>query len=118
MDLSEVINDPELAEAFTILRSTGSFGAGGWSETKATVPAYGVVSPSSPDDIQQLPEGDRVAGNTTFYTSQAMYITHGGQQAGTSDIIQWQGQQWRLAQVWDYSTRGYYKAVGVRMSGE
>lgn len=118
IDLSEVVNDPELAESFTILRSSGTFAEGGWQEaTRQTIQTFGVVSPASSDDVNQLPEGDRISGNTTFYTSTPMYVTHTDPQPGTSDIIVWQGENYRLAMVWNYSTRGYYKAVGVRMSG-
>ena len=119
MNLSRVVNDPRLAEYFAVQRSSGHFAPGGWVEdAPTTLTLYGVVTPSSADELQQLPEGDRVTGNQTFYSASQIYVTHMDPQPGTSDIITYRGLQYRLAMVWDYSIRGYWKAIGVRILGQ
>jgi hypothetical protein len=116
IDVSEVINDPDFCQSFTVTRTTGHFDLGGWvAYTPETLSMEGVVSPTNPDEIQQLPEADRITGSNTFYSTVPIYQTRDG---AVSDKIAYNGQTYRIAAVFDYSAYGYYKAIGVRMSGE
>ena len=63
MDLSQAVNDPDMAELFTIVRTSGAFAAGGWQPgTPQNIQGYGVVSIASGKDLEMVPEGDRIAG--------------------------------------------------------
>lgn len=117
IDVSDVINDPDFQQPFTVCRKSGHFGPGGWIQDPETeIAMTGVVVPSSPDDIQQLPEGDRITAAQTFYGTSAIYRTNN---AGTADEIEWKGDRYRVYQVWDRSSDGgYYKAIGARMTGD
>ena len=121
--LSEIINDPDLAEAFTIIRSSGSFASGGWRNVQTNIKSYGVIDNAQGQDLEMIPEGDRVLGAIVIHTEAPMYVSHedpvdGVNSPGISDIVVWHGQQWRLMHVSDRSNRGYYSAVAVRMAGQ
>jgi hypothetical protein len=122
MNLAEALHDSEITEAFDVVRSAGQFVAGGWQDTKTQLRLFGVVSVAQPDDLQMIPEGDRVVGARAFYSCRAMFVTRGADQpgdpTGTSDVLLFQGVQYRVCRVFNYRNRGYYKAIAVRMSGQ
>jgi hypothetical protein len=122
-----------LPEPYTIQRSTGQFTSSGWITTPTNVAGYGVVSVASAQDLNMVPEGDRVTGAMVFHSQQRIYETqqdggygqadYGGGGFGTaqqfvSDQIAWKGQLYRVLNVSPYPNRGYWRAVGVRMSGQ
>lgn len=120
-ELQDVTNDPDLAESFTISRSSGSFSVGGWTDSKSIIAAWGVVSVSSNRELDMIPEADRVHGARTFHCQFPMYTTAEQRidgTTGTSDILIWEGTKYRVLLVGDYRNRGgYYFAIGQRMTG-
>lgn len=118
INLAEVVTDPDFAQSFTLNRSSGSFGLGGWQDRQTLVTMYGVIQPATARDLEQLPEGDRVKGTMLFHSIYPMYTTHMNDgQAGISDVIQWGGDNWRIAYVWPWQDFGFYKAAAVRLEG-
>jgi hypothetical protein len=121
IDISEMMDDPDFVRAYTVSRSSGEFAEGGWVEaTPTTLTVYGPVIVSSPEDLQLIPEGDRVSGAMSFYSSERLYRTHketDPQTSGTSDRITWNGEEYRIAGISPYMDYGYYKAVAVRTKG-
>lgn len=117
MDLSDVVSDPDLAENYTIQRITGSFQAGGWvANSPVSIPAYGVVSVAKPEDLDGIPEGDRIEGSMVFHSTQQMFVTKSATNQ-TSDQLLWQGDLWRVYSVGNYSNRQYWKAIAARILG-
>lgn len=116
IDVSELLCDPDLCTAFTIVRH----GGGRWEkrrwtgETPERIEAVGIVTATAGKDLERLPEGDRAHGLKTFYTAQELRLT--GQEA-TSDLCEYRGRCYRLLQVFDYSQNGYYKAIGTLIGG-
>jgi hypothetical protein len=139
IDLSRVVAGNLLTESYSILRSTGYFAIGGY-KTKATeIPGFGVVSVATDQDLLMVPEGDRVSGAMVFHSEQRIYETQmdahppnsgfgqGGYDGGTygsgptqhvSDIILWNFQKYRILNVGPYPNRQYWRAIGVRLSGQ
>lgn len=117
INVGELITDPDFAQPLTIQRSSGQFAAGGFQNTPATVATSGVVVVANEEDLDQIGEGDRVVGAMEFYTVIPIYETRTGATEGLSDVIAWNGQQYRLAKVWPWRDYGYYRAIGIRMSG-
>lgn len=117
IDVSDIVSDPDFAESFTLLRSTGGAydSSGEYQDSKTSTPMYGVIEEINSDDLDQVPEGDRIMGAITVWSPQQMNATS---TAGISDIVVWHGQNWRVAKTWDRSTDGFWKAIAVRMSGE
>jgi hypothetical protein len=123
IDLSDVVNDPDFAQDFSIVRSNGgSWQLGQWVDATIIVPCFGIIQPSTPEELEQVPEGDRVKGAMSFHSECVLFETHtngpNDANAGISDIINWRGQNYRLVKVFPWEDFGYYKAIGVRMSGE
>jgi hypothetical protein len=122
LNVGRVVNNPRLAEAFVIQRFNASgFVRGGWQQGPPTpIAALGVISIAKSKDLEMLPEGDRNTEHIFVWSSTEMRGTNattGAPDGQTSDIILWQGGQYRVGNVWNYSTRGYYKALAKRLMG-
>jgi hypothetical protein len=119
--LTEIVNDPDLAQAFTLFRSTGQYVAGGWANTVTQIPSYGVITVASEEALDMVPEGDRVSGSMHVLTAARLYETHeagvAGKNGGLSDQIQWNGQMYRVQAVAPWKDFGFWSAVFVRMTG-
>jgi hypothetical protein len=119
IDLSEVVNDPDMSEPpFQIIRSIGQFAAGGWQVVSTqTISAYGIVSVATPKEINMLPEGDRASEVRSFWSTAPMYVTNGAN-SQTSDILVWENTKYRILTEPQYDNRGYWKALATRMLGD
>ena len=115
ISISEMMNDPDFSQDFIIYRKRPS-----WVKGKTVLAEdppliiTGVVIAAGTWDLQQVPEGDRIAGIMAFYSTNPLYVT---QSAQISDEIVWNGERYKLLQVSDYRDYGYYKALGERMEG-
>lgn len=120
-ELQDVVNDPDLAEAYTIKRSNGQQTVGGWVDTKTELSAFGVVTVATEKQLQSLPEADRVRGIRAFFNEFPMYVTSELRKdgtSGTSDILVWEGQSYKVLSVGQYQNRGgFYCALAARMKG-
>jgi hypothetical protein len=114
INVAEVVNDPDFAQAFTIVRDAGSWVSGNWISNTTNISAYGVIQSPTGDELEQIPEADRVKGNATFHSSQEIFETN---TTGISDTITWHGNTYKIVKVYDWADFGYYKAVGVRVDG-
>lgn len=120
INLTRVVSGNLLAESYTIQRSTGFFGPGGFSTIPTSIPGFGIVSVASDQDLQMVPEGDRVTGAMVFHSQERIYETQldaNGKQH-VSDKILWNFQLYRLISVSPYPNRGYWRAIGVRVAGQ
>jgi len=116
-DLSEVVNDPDLGVPVTIIRTSGSFGPGGWKQnTPVMIPSFGIVGIASQKALEQIPEGDRVTGSLEFVTATPIFATSDAQ-SQTSDQIDWDGDRYRVAGVFPWKHAGFYAAILVRIPG-
>lgn len=126
INVAEIVNDPDFAQVFSISRSSnGAFDDSGvWQDSKVAVPMYGVIQPATAKELLQVPEGDRVKEVKSFHSSQEMIVTETtgltDPNAAISDIVIWPttGEQYRLVKLYPWQDFGYYKALGVRISGE
>lgn len=118
IDVSEILNDPDICQEFTILRSTdGKFVMGGWEDKTQQIPGYGAITVASSKQLEMLPEGDRPSGAMAFYSTQELFTTHVDPKPGTSDILLWRGEKYRIMQVKPWIDFGYWLAIATRISG-
>lgn len=77
ISVAEVVADVDMTapEPFTILRSMGSFVAGGFQNTTFPIAAYGPVQQASDKEIAMLPEADRAGEIRSFWWTMPMYVT-------------------------------------------
>jgi hypothetical protein len=122
INISEIITDPDFMQQLAVQRSSGAFVLGGYQSTVTSIPMPGIVIVAKDQDLDTVPEGDRIGGAMAFYTLQEVFETNvaGGLSgtSGISDVITWRGQNYRIADVKPYADYGYWKSIGVRMTGE
>lgn len=118
IDLSAPVLAPELAQSFTILRSTGQFLNGVWKSTEIKVNAYGVISVAKAKELQMIPEADVIHGAMVFHVEQPIYTTNqsGPEQGHSSDILIWRGKKFRVLQVAQYEDYNFWRAIATRLS--
>jgi hypothetical protein len=120
--IAEIVNDPDFAQSFTITRSSGGqYVMGRWNNKTVLIQAWGAIQPPSPEELEQVPEADRVTGVIAIWTSQLIYETSGtsgNTGSRISDIVTWQGENYRVVKVGPWQDYGYRKAYAVRMSGQ
>lgn len=114
INVGEVVVDPDLAQPFTILRSAGIFVNGVWKSTETKLQTIGVISVASEGEVNMLPEGDVILGARVFHTDQPIFKTQEGK--GSSDILIWRDQKYRVLRVAQYQDYGYWRAIASRMS--
>jgi hypothetical protein len=119
--VGKVLSNPQFKDDFIVNRSNGSWQGGDFVQSAPTVLNYtGAVVPADYKTLIQVPEGDRTSEIMTFLSTQPLYVTHAGEQEtdGTSDVITWNGHNYRLYQVKNWSSYGFYKAIGISVEGE
>lgn len=117
IDVSEMLNDPDLCESFTITRTTGTFQIGGWVKNiPQQIQAYGAVRNTSGKELDMIPEADRVKNTLTFRSVTPMFETSEAN-GMISDVLAFHGEQYRILAVKDYSSQGYYLAIATIMGG-
>lgn len=114
IDLSRLIAAPDFSEPFVIRRRIGKWEAGRFVATPEDTAVTGIVEPTSGDDLEQVPEGDRVSGMMTFYTRQPVYLA---QDRSQSDELIWRGKSYKTVQVMDWSRHGFYKVIASYVEG-
>jgi hypothetical protein len=119
IDLSDIVNDEDIACPFSIIRTSGgTWVTGGiWQPgPPVTIPAFGPVRNATGKELQQLPESDRVTEALTFRSTTQMFVTNlAGAQ--TSDVLVYQEDQYRVLRVKNYSDQGVWYAMAARMAG-
>ena len=117
IDMSEIVNDPDFCIAFTITRDPGSYmGRGGYQEQPPqTISTYGIITPSDAETIMFLPEGDRITETITVTTTTPLLLGQEGPPRTIADIINWNGQQYKVVKLLQWEPFGFYKALAQRM---
>jgi len=112
LDVTEVLLDPDFMDtSLSVLRIAQSVGNDGNSvNTPSTSPFAGVITSNTGEILYRLPEGERLADNIMIHT---IFRLQDGQSGFTADIINWQGRQWTVSNVNDYSHfgRGFVAAL-------
>ena len=117
--IAEIVDDQDFAQSFTITRSqNGKFVLGRWQNSTVTVGMWGSIQPPEPEELEQVPEGDRMLGVIAVHCTQRLYETNTNQTDGISDQVIWHGENYRVFKVYPWNDYGYWKALAVRMSGQ
>lgn len=117
MDLSQAVTDPDMAEPFIVVRSTGAFVAGGWkANPPQNIQGYGVISIASGADLDMVPEGDRIKESIVIHTTQELLLDNEPAKQMCDNVI-WQGTTYRVYAANNFSNRNYWKALACRKAG-
>lgn len=121
-DLADLMNDPDFARPYTVIRTTGARVEGEFVlDEPQRIPFYGPVQPASVRELEQLPEGERQKGIMKFMCKNPaeLYLTQeasGMQKGCVSDEVEWNGYRYKIIQVMPWTHYGWMRAFGV-MSG-
>ena len=117
MDVMSALFDPELGStSFTVERITYTRGREGTTSRSVTEQARGCIHPGTAETLKLLPEEERQEACVVIYTDYPL-STGIPEDAGVSftgaDRIHWNGQNWRVVKVRDWSAFGYVQAYAV-----
>jgi hypothetical protein len=111
LDVSSVLLSPEFCDTrLKCIRSSQTVGDDGIAvNTTQTTRFSGVVTADSGLDLRRDPEGSRVTGTISIIT---MFFLQDGKSGEAADIVCWQGRQYTVIDVQDYSRygRGFIEA--------
>ena len=112
LDVTEVLFSPEFMDTgIQCLRSTQTVDNDGIASNIITATSFsGVVVPTSGEYLQRIPEGERVNGSITIYTT---FILRDGLAGNPTDEVIWKGRTYVVSSVQDYGHygRGFVSAV-------
>lgn len=121
INLSSVVLDARLAECFTVIRTSGSWVSGGWEAGPSTsISMFGVITIADPRTLEMVPEGDRITGSVQVFCNERLYPTAVESRPDApalSDLLEWKGCRFRLMNVSNWCSWGFYSAIGVRLEG-
>ena len=105
LDVSEVLNDPEIADTGLICtRRVQTVSASGLASDAATnFPFTGVVTQAGGDVLERLAGGSHITGSITIHTT---FFLRDGAAGGDADLVTWHGRQYTVTDVGDYSNFG------------
>jgi len=105
LDVTEVLLDPMFQDTSLVARrETETVGLNGMAVfTPTTFSFAGVVVQASGEQLQRLENGTRHADSIDIYTLENLID---GQQGLTADVVIWQGNEYTVAKVLDWSTYG------------
>lgn len=109
ISVSEIMRDPDMAQAFQVERAGGAFSEGEWAPASPTVlNMIGIVQPAQREDqLAILPEGSRLGNMIVVFCDQELRIDNAESQR--SDIIVWHGHPYRVMAAKSWSDHGYWQ---------
>jgi len=115
LDVAEVLIDPLLATQFPVLRRTQTMGSNGVASiTTLALSAIGVVTDSTPDDLDRKDDQQTMGRSLTIVTRFALRGPAPGYQP---DIVVWAGDRFVISKVDPYPQfgRGFVQAEATSM---
>lgn len=94
-------------QKITIKRLSGEHSASGFDARYETQELIAIVMPTSPNDVQLLPEGERFLPSIKIYTQEPLNI---------GDLVEYRGQEYKIKTAANWGDYGYHNNIGVRHS--
>ena len=112
LDVTEILLDPDFMDTGLVCkRSVQSVGDNGRATNSvASTPFAGVVTSDKGDILERIAGGERKKGSITIHTM--FRLTAGSGENSIADVVTWQGRDYTVANVNDYSHfgRGFVSA--------
>jgi len=123
INLARVIHSPMLSQEITILRATGAWENGTLKDLVLqiadgdvdTITMRGIITVAAPEDMTEIPEGDREGGAMKVLTTARVYKSGETGGAGFSDVLRWHGRYYRVQSVTPDRDYGFWRAVCTRL---
>lgn len=114
IDVSDIIEDPDFQDSFTIVRSVETVDQHGRSSLAPTsISAWGIVQPASGRTMELTPDAVRTNAMLEIWTQFGLQEASDTTQA---DIVLWESKQYMVTHIdpWDNWGQGYRHAVLTR----
>lgn len=112
LDVSEVLSDPDFCTiGMTCTRTSQTVSEAGLGmNVPASIPFNGVVTSDKGAVLARLAAGERIEGSIIIHSR---FRLRAGSQGYTADVVTWNGAQYTVTHVNDYSTfgRGFVAAT-------
>lgn len=104
IDMSDIINDPDLNELVVLIRRVETIGTNGRNAITETLYNIGaVVTPGTQPGFLRTPDGQALPNTITVHTTSILQGPALGMQP---DIIQWNGVNYVVRVIYDFSSYG------------
>lgn len=123
INIAELLNDPDFVQDVVVNRRVNHLVTTGDAAGEIAIDTFLLTVPmcvqpvKDADDLNVLPEGQRSAKSMKFYSLQALHCDDGDLAAGADnaifDVVQWNGEKYKLLHVRVWADYGYYEAIGV-----
>lgn len=119
LDVSSVLDNPMFRDDLVCTRNTQTVGENGRAVNKPCNTSFcGVVTSDTGDLLARLAEGSYIKGSIVVHSR---FVLIDGLNGKDADIVTWQGRQYTVSSVNDYSTygRGFVAATcePLKLSG-
>lgn len=106
LDVTEILLDPDFMDTGLVCkRSVQTVGDNGRATNAVTsTPFAGVVTSDKGDILERIAGGERKKGSITIHT--VFRLTAGSGEDSIADVVTWQGRDYTVANVNDYSHFG------------
>ena len=118
LDVTDVLSDPDFADTVSVLRTATAvdiFGENLATSATTTSAVSAVVTPASSNDLKRLPDTARLEGAITLIST---FRFTSGQPGFTADVVTWQGRQYTVMNLDDWSQfgAGFVRATATMLS--
>lgn len=115
LNLADIVASPEFTQQIIIKRhSNGRYVNGRFEQDKKEIKINAVVSASDEKTLSMVPEGDRNETIKSVHSLEKIYMTSSEVSKGenrTSDVIIYNGDEYKVIAVMDADDYGFTKAV-------
>jgi galactose-6-phosphate isomerase len=114
LDVTEIIEDPDFATTFSVttaVETVNSHGLAVQAPVSTIDGVIGVVYPAN-DMLQRTVDGSRLNSSICIVTK--YFLNDGRNSPNTADLINWNGRDYTIRSVSDYSQygQGFVQAIG------
>lgn len=119
INVKRVIENPLFTTSFIVHRKKATWLGGRPMVQESDLQFSGVISVTSPKELQQFPEADRIRGMITILSTQELYTTTSFDTDNQflSDVVEYKARHYKIVDVNAWIDFGYYRAHAVYMEG-
>lgn len=118
INVRELITDPDFCQKIKVTRTKAEIYNYVPRQTQTSFFVTGIITIADDKDLQMLPQADRLSGAINVFTEQELYVTHYNSeenQAYISDIIDFEGETYKVAYQLGDMQYGFCRSTCVRM---
>lgn len=115
INVGRVVLSSRLVQTFQVKRRAGSYIEGRWTEVASGVnlTKVGIVQPAKQSALEVLPEGEQNVEALLIHTKDEIIM--GNSDNLISDIIIWQGAEYRVAFKKPWQLNGFSWVIAVKL---